>query len=323
MLQQTRVNTVIPYFNRWMERFPDLKSLAEADEQEVLRMWEGLGYYSRARSLHKAARLVMDNFRGTIPHDPRTLERLPGVGAYTAGAIASIGYNERATALDGNIRRIYARLFDLALPLGTGQAEQALQQLAAENLPTGNVGDYHEALMDLGSLVCVPQQPDCSACPLQQDCLAYRKGTVDERPVILKKEPIPHYMVTAAVMLRNPDLALICQRPAKGLLAGLWEFPGGKQEEDETLEACLEREIMEELGVRIRINTKFGVYRHAYTHFRVTLHAFLCVSLDEPQAKEAQQLRWVPIASLMDYPMGKIDRQISRNLMEKGGNELP
>lgn len=322
MLQQTRVNTVIPYFNRWMERFPDLKSLAEADGQEVLRMWEGLGYYSRARSLHKAARLVMDNYQGTIPRDPRTLERLPGVGTYTAGAIASIGYNERATALDGNIRRIYARLFDLALPLGTSQAEQALRQLAEVNLPTGNVGDYHEALMDLGSLVCVPQQPDCAACPLQRDCLAYRKGTVDERPVILKKEPIPHYTVTAAVMLRGPDLALICQRPAKGLLAGLWEFPGGKQEKDETLEACLEREIMEELGVRIRINAEFGVYRHAYTHFRVTLHAFLCTALDEPLAKEAQQLRWVPIASLTDYPMGKIDRQISRNLMEKGGNEL-
>lgn len=322
MLQQTRVNTVIPYFNRWMERFPDLKSLAEADEQEVLRMWEGLGYYSRARSLHKAARLVMEKYQGIIPHDPQTLECLPGVGPYTAGAIASIGYNERTTALDGNIRRIYARLFDLALPLGTKQAEQALQQLAEENLTSGNVGDYHEALMDLGSLVCVPQRPDCGICPLQRDCLAYRNGTVDTRPVILKKEAIPHYVVTAAVMLRDPDQVLICQRPAKGLLAGLWEFPGGKQEKDESLEACLEREIMEELGARIEINAEFGIYRHAYTHFRVTLHAFLCTALDEPQAKEAQQLRWVPIASLMDYPMGKIDRQISRNLMEKDGNEL-
>ena len=176
--------------------------------------------------------------------------------------------------------------------------------------------------MDLGSLVCVPQNPECEACPLQMDCLAYQHGTVAERPVILKKEPIPHYVVTAAVMLRDPDQVLICQRPAKGLLAGLWEFPGGKLEKGETLQSCLEREIMEELGARIAINAEFGIYKHAYTHFRVTLHAFLCKALDEPAAKEAQQMRWVPISSLTEYPMGKIDRQISQNLMKKAGNEL-
>jgi len=318
MLQQTRVETVIPYFERWMRRFPDLASLAAASQQEVLSLWEGLGYYSRARNLHQAAKVVVDEMGGALPSDPQELRKLPGIGRYTAGAIASIAFGIDAPALDGNIRRVLARAFNLSEPLRTPASERRLWELAAAHLPHTRAGEYNQALMDLGATICTPQNPDCPHCPLAGMCQAYALGLQDQRPVVKARPEIPHHVVTAAVIVRGGQV-LITQRPAKGLLGGLWEFPGGKQQPGEDLVACLQREINEELGVKILVGTQLGAYRHAYTHFRVTLHAFCCAlsNGDQPKPIQVDDLRWVSPDDLPDYPMGKIDRQISKDLSQK------
>ena len=320
MLQQTRVETVIPYFERWMAAFPTLQSLAAAPQQEVLKLWEGLGYYSRARNLHKAAQTVQQQ-GGSLPADPGALQKLPGIGRYTAAAIASIAFGRDIATLDGNIRRVLARVFNLEIPARSPAGEKRLWQWAQEHLPPGHAGDYNQAWMDLSSAICLPRNPRCLICPLQTHCRAFALGVQAERPLLPKKAITPHYIVTAAVIERN-GLVLIAQRPQDKLLGGLWEFPGGKQEEGESLPAALMREIEEELNCRVEVGEAFGIYRHAYTHFRITLHAFRCrLSAGEPVAVEASQLAWVLPANLPDYPMGKVDRQIANKLINEG-NEL-
>ncbi len=314
MLQQTRVEAVIPYFERWMARFPTLAALAAASEQDVLRAWEGLGYYSRARNLHRAARLVMEQFGGALPPERDALQALPGIGRYTAGAITSIAFGQDEPALDGNIRRVLARVFDVSVPARSPEGERTLWALAADYLPVGRAGDYNQALMDLGASICTPRSPACLVCPLNQLCKAFTLGLQEQRPVKLPKRETPHYLVAAAVIRRDGQV-LLAQRPAEGLLGGMWEFPGGKLEPGETLPQCLRREIVEELGAEVEVGEPFGVYEHAYTHFSVTLHAFLCrLSAGEPRPIQPSDLRWAAPQELKDFPMGKIDRAIARRI---------
>jgi A/G-specific adenine glycosylase len=314
MLQQTRVETVIPYFERWMKRFPTLAALAQASEQEVLHAWEGLGYYSRARNLQRAARQVAAEWDGQMPADREALERLPGIGRYTAGAIASIAFGQDEPALDGNIRRVLSRLYDIDLPARSPEGERRLWDLAQQTLPPGRAGDLNQALMDLGATICTPGVPDCPRCPVAEFCLARARGVQEQRPVMAPKKVTPHYTVSAAVIHQNGRV-LIARRPSTGLLGGLWEFPGGKQEPGETLEQCLAREISEELQVDVAVHEELGVFRHAYTHFKVTLHAFHCqIVQGEPQPLIASELYWATPAELETFPMGKIDRQIARQL---------
>jgi A/G-specific adenine glycosylase len=311
MLQQTRVDTVIPYYQRWMELFPSVETLAKADQAQVLHAWEGLGYYSRARNLHRAAQRVLEEFGGQLPKDLSLLRKLPGVGAYTVGAIASIAFGMDEPAVDGNIRRVLARVFDVDLPESSPQGKRRFDELARENLPPGCAGDYNQALMDLGATICIPRNPLCLVCPLAAICQAQASGLQEKRPVSLPRPQVPHYIVAAAVIRRGSKV-LITQRPAEGLLGSLWEFPGGKQEPGESLVQTLEREITEELGVKIEIGEPFGVYRHAYTHFKITLHAFLCrLNVGEPQTIQVQDLKWVGVGELGNFGMGKVDRQIA------------
>jgi A/G-specific adenine glycosylase len=316
MLQQTRVETVIPYFKRWMATFPSRRSLAEAGLEDVLAVWEGLGYYSRARSLHRAARIIETTYEGQIPSDPVLLRRLPGIGPYTAAAIASIAFGRDEPALDGNIRRVLARVFDVSLPIRSPEGERLLLKLAKDNLTEGRAGEYNQALMDLGALICTPRSPACPRCPLEPFCASRVLGIQNERPVASPRRETPHFIVTAAVTLRD-RLVLIARRPEAGLLGGLWEFPGGKLQEGEDLPACLKREILEELGVEVRVSERLGVYKHAYTHFRVTLHAFFCELVDgEPRPIQASAVSWTTLERLNQYPMGKIDRQIAKDLQQ-------
>jgi A/G-specific adenine glycosylase len=318
MLQQTRVETVIPYYSRWMERFPSVVELAEADQDEVLSMWEGLGYYSRARNLHRAARLVRTENNGQLPGTAPELRRLPGIGRYTAGAIASIALGADEPALDGNIRRVLARYFDISEPLGLPETERGLWTLAGECLPQGRAGDFNQALMDLGAMVCTPRSPKCAQCPLEEGCRAKALGVQDQRPVRKTRPRLPHYDVTAAVIERG-DSVLIAKRPQDSLLGGMWEFPGGKRKPDEDLVSCLQREIEEELAVSVEVCEPLGVYQHAYTHYRVTLHAFTCGLVDEmePEPVQVEDVRWVRADELGAYPMGKIDRQIADRLQQE------
>jgi A/G-specific adenine glycosylase len=311
------VETVIPYFQKWMQRFPTVFKLAAASQQDVLNLWEGLGYYSRARNLHRAAQILVDDFYGKLPEDFNSLQKLPGIGRYTAAAIASIAFGQNHAALDGNIRRVLSRVFNVTEPARSTLGERQLWGLAEEHLPPGKAGDYNQAIMDLGATICTPKNPNCDQCPVKDVCQAKSLGLQEERPVSVPKSKIPHHTVTAAIIQRDGKV-LIVQRPPDGLLGGLWEFPGGKKESGEDLANCLRREILEELSTEIRLGESFGVYEHAYTHFRVTLHAFLCsLNGTEPQIKEHTDLRWVTPSELDDFPMGKIDRSIASNIQKR------
>jgi A/G-specific adenine glycosylase len=314
MLQQTRVETVIPYYERWMQRFPDLNTLATASLNDVLSAWEGLGYYKRAHNLHKTAQILTTQFNGNLPDDPLTLGKLPGIGRYTAAAIASIAYGRDEPVLDGNVRRVIARLFEVRLPIDTNQAEKHLRQLAFLLLPPGRASDFNQAMMDLGATICVPQHPSCSQCPLHKICLSSLLGLQNELPMKSPRKTIPHHIVTAAVIQKN-GCVLIAQRPPNELLGGLWEFPGGKVQPGEDLVSCLQREIFEELGVKISVGDEIGVHHHAYTHFKVTLHAFRCQLVSgKPNNLVHDAIVWVQPHELNNYPMGKLDRQISKKI---------
>ncbi len=221
MLQQTRVDTVIPYWERWLERFPTVEALAEAELDDVLKEWEGLGYYSRARNLHSAARVVRERFNGRVPAEPETLRELPGVGEYTAGAVASIAFDVPTPAVDGNVRRVLSRLYDLE-----SATPAQLRDLAAELVPGERPGDFNQALMELGATVCTPRSPACDACPVASWCQARKLGVQELRPLPRERKAVPEEVVETAVIIRDDGAVLLVRRPEDGLLGGLWEFPG-------------------------------------------------------------------------------------------------
>jgi A/G-specific adenine glycosylase len=325
MLQQTRVETVIPYFEKWLGLFPNIRVLASASEHAVLNAWEGLGYYSRARNLHKAAKIVVNEHAGQLPRDLLALRKLPGIGRYTLGAIASIAFGMDIPALDGNIRRVYARLFDIAEPADAPVGEKILWQLAEEQLPKGKAGDYNQALMDLGATICLPKNPRCLICPLMEVCKARQNGTQEQRPVLKPRKDVPEYVHAAGVIINNGEV-LLAQRPSKGLLGGMWEFPNGRVNGEPAKELAKALKTGYSLKVRLEPGEakgrrhpnqgkakELGIVQHAYTHFKVTVHAFRCELLSEPKDGN---LKWVPLDKLNDYPMGKIDRQIAQKSQE-------
>jgi A/G-specific adenine glycosylase len=308
MLQQTRVETVIPYFEKWMKRFPTVKALAQSSEQDVLNLWEGLGYYSRARNLHKAAKIVIERYNGQLPQDLDALRKLPGIGRYTVGAIASMAFGMDVPALDGNIRRVLARIFDVNEPADSPAGERILWGLAAKYLPTGEAGNYNQALMDLGAAVCLPKNPRCLICPVMKLCKAHELGIQESRPVMKPKKKTPHYVHAAAVIEKNGRV-LLARRPPKGLLGGMWEFPNARVNGDPAKE--LAKAIQTAARLKVRRKDALKVVEHAYSHFSVTVHPFRCELI---LASKNQNVKWVRVEELEDYPMGRIDRQIARQL---------
>jgi len=315
MLQQTQVTTVIPYYWKFVERFPTVRRLAEASQDELLKVWEGLGYYARARNLQEAARIVQARHRGHIPADREALLALPGIGEYTAGAILSLAFLQDVPALDANARRVLARLHAIAEPLDQPAMRRRLEELARAHLPRGRAGDFNEALMDLGALVCTPRKPACPRCPLRDECTAFARGLADEMPARRPRRRVPHYEVTAAVIWRDGQV-LITQRPNDRMLGGLWEFPGGKCQAGESLPACLRREISEELEMEIEVLDPLTTIEHAYSHMRITLHAFRGRPVrGEPQAIGVQDWRWVSPEQLAEFPLSVADQRIAAALI--------
>lgn len=311
MLQQTQIDTVIPYYHRFLDAFPDVHALAAAPLDAVLKLWEGLGYYSRARNLHKAAGVISQKFRGEFPSTAADLRALPGIGRYTAGAIASIAFDESASVLDGNVIRVFTRLLDMADDVTQTATKNRLWDVADDWVPSDRPGDYNQALMELGQTICTPRNPVCDRCPVADFCAARRNGTHLARPVKAKKKPTPHYDVAAGIVYDGDGHMLIAQRPHDGLLGGLWEFPGGKQEPGETLPEALVRELQEELAITVAVGELFTVVKHAFTHFKITLHAFECRLVDgQPQAIEAADFAWVTFEGLERYSFGKADRAV-------------
>ena len=318
MLQQTQIATVIPYYERWLGQLPTVADLATASLAEVLKLWEGLGYYSRARNMHAAAQMVMTDWNGRFPSTAADLQSLKGIGRYTAGAIASIAFSEQVAVLDGNVIRVLSRLTDLSDDVTQTATKNQLWLLAESLVPAERPGDYNQAIMELGQQVCLPKKPSCLLCPLSKLCLARQQGTQLERPVKPPRKRTPHYDVVAGIIWhKDSERFLIGQRPLDGLLGGLWEFPGGKQEEGETLEEALVREIMEELGIMIEVGRFQTRIKHAYTHFRITLHAFHARHVSgQPQHIGVANHAWVTLADLEPYAFAVADREIIISLLD-------
>jgi A/G-specific adenine glycosylase len=310
MLQQTQVRQVEPYFQRFMDKFPNIRTLSQAPLQQLLKVWEGMGYYSRARNIHRTAEIVSNCFQGQIPNSFNTLIKLPGIGPSTAGAILSLAFNRPFPVLDGNVRRVLIRFFSIDTALKEKSTSKKLWAICREILPPDRPGLFNEALMELGALVCRPQNPDCPYCPIKTGCLALASDRQGLLPLKNQRKPIPHFEVTAAV-IREKGKVLITRRPEKGLLGGLWEFPGGKKEKGESLEECLRREIREELNIGIKVGLEFIQVRHAYTHFKITLHCFFCrKQKGRISPRGVDDFRWVYPHELEKFPFPRADQKV-------------
>lgn len=306
MLQQTRVDTVIPYYERWLARFPDLGSLADADEDDVLRAWEGLGYYSRARKLRGAALAVRERFAGELPGDYTSLRELPGVGDYTAGAVASIAFGRVEPAVDGNVKRVLARVFDLE---HTSAAE--LRARAAALVDPARPGDFNQALMELGATVCTPRAPECPVCPIESLCLARARGTAALRPALRKRAAIPSFDLVSLVAIDRSRRVLVRRRAMTGLLARMWEFPSMEMttgEEPEDQARALLEDVLE--GNAVDRITELPALEHTFSHRKETYHPF---RVDLAAAGDARApCSWIERESLRTQPMPRAQRRIQK-----------
>jgi A/G-specific adenine glycosylase len=311
MLQQTQVDTVIPYYHRFLKTFPTVSSLARAPLQKVLKVWENLGYYSRARNIHAAARMIVEKFGGQVPDNLEVIQTLPGIGQYTAGAILSIAYGQALPAVDGNVRRILCRLFAIRKSMDNTREQKQLQKLAASLIPAKHPGDFNQALMDLGATICKAKNPDCARCPVACHCQAQLHDLQNVLPIIRKAPAIPHRQAAAAVIRNSKGMLLVVQRPTSGLLASLWKLPGGFIKSEEDTEKSLRRNVKEELGIAIRPGKYLASVNHTYTHFRITLQAYECSLLKgDPKPLGCQNWRWASLTDLKKLPMSKVDRMI-------------
>ena len=319
MLQQTQVKTVIPYYERWLIAFPTVDTLAAADQQSVLKIWEGLGYYARARNLHKAAQQVVALYGGEFPQSLEGAIALKGIGRTTAGGILSAAFNLPTPILDGNVKRVLARL--VALPAVPNKALTQLWNISERVLDPEHPRDFNQAIMDLGATLCTRHSPSCLLCPWQTHCAAYNQNAVTDFPMTQSRKPLPTKNIGVAVITDEQGNILIDRRKQEGLLGGLWEFPGGKIEAGETMEECVSREIKEELGIEIEVGSKLITIDHAYTHFKVTLNVFNCKHLSgEPQPIECDEVKWVTLDEISDYPFPKANTQIIEALKEQAVN---
>ena len=300
LLQQTRVETVLPYYRNFLKRFPTLPLLAAAPLQDVLKAWEGLGYYSRARNLWQAARLVRDDFQGRIPENYTRFRQLPGVGDYIAAAVLSIGCGQALPVVDGNVLRVVCRWQGIRDDIRLVAAKKKVHSFLCGIIPANAPGRFNEALMELGALVCTPRNPECGKCPLRPACHAFRHGETVILPVKSKRRPVPVFQVALAVIVCKRRI-YIQQRPESGHLGGLWEFPGGKCHENEAPERAVIRECQEELAAEIEMNEKLAQVNHAYTHFKIVLHVFIC-RLRRGLPKTVRPHAWVKFAELRNYP---------------------
>ena len=314
MLQQTRAETVIPYYRRFLRAFPTVDALAAAPLDEVLKLWEGLGYYSRARNLHAAAKLVVAERASRLPSTADQLRRLPGIGRYSAGAIASIAFGEAAPVLDGNVKRVLARLGAVGRSIDAPAVVKALWRVADELVTPHRPGDFNQAMMELGARICTPRRPDCPQCPLRRQCDALADGLQHKLPVRRKPKNVPHYPIVAAAIVKRGRY-LLGQRPPDAMLGGLWEFPGGKIARGETHAQALKREVAEEVGLSITVGERIARVEHAYSHFRITLYVYRCtVGAGRRRALYHTRLAWVPPSQFDRYAVPAANRSVLNTL---------
>jgi len=322
MLQQTQVNTVIPYYEKFLNLFPTLADLASAPAETVLKAWEGLGYYARCRNLHQAAKQILSQHGGSFPQTHAEVNALPGIGRSTAGAILTFAFGQRHPILDGNVKRVLARLFDIHEDPAGNETQKRMWTLSEALLAEAeDPYAYNQAIMELGATVCTPQNPSCLLCPVRPHCDAAAAGTQNDLPIKAPKKAVPHYTIAVGVIWHQGQV-LIQRRPEKGLLGGLWEFPGGKQEPGEALEETARREIEEELGIEVQVRDKIITVPHAYTHFKITLHAFHCDYVSgTPEPKGCEAWQWVAPEALESFAFPTANKRVLAALKKPGNTD--
>jgi A/G-specific adenine glycosylase len=317
MLQQTRVNTVVPYYLRWVEKYESIKSVAKADDLKLLKLWEGLGYYSRCRNFHKACKIIVNDYGGEIPSDYQNFRLLPGVGDYTASAVFSIGLKQTYAAIDGNVRRVMARV--LRIKNVTNRNKKRIKNTLIKWMDQERPGDINQALMDLGNSICRFDHAHCSTCPIAEICLAKNMSVPQSYPAKVKKKVIPHKVFVAGMIWRGEDF-LITNRTENALLGGLWELPGGEIESNETPIGALRRQIKEECNMDINIGKKVGYVKHAYSHFKLTLTLYQCQTQGSVKSVE-KEYRWIKPIEVNNFPFPKSNHKLFNLLNSDGWNK--
>ncbi len=313
MLQQTTVQAVLPYYLEWIQTFPDIQSLSLAPLRRVLKAWQGLGYYQRAKNLHSASKIIMEKFNGQLPQDYKELNKLPGFGPYITAAVLSLAFNKPFPVVDANVRRILMRLKGVRSEANP-QKDKALLDFLTPHFPHKRPGIFNQAMMELGALVCRPKNPSCLLCPLSDHCQAYKDGQQEVIP--LPKKRNYRKIETVVAIIRKNGRFLIQKRPSEGLLADLWEFPGGKRKQEETLEEALHREIKEELKAEVQSENLLIRVRHSYTQFQVTLYAYECRLKNAPLMTKNHH-RWVTLRGMRSYPFPSGSAKIIKFLEQR------
>jgi len=303
MLQQTQVAKVIDYYHRFLDQFPTIEKLAQAELEKVLRAWQGLGYYSRARNLHRAAQILLENFASNLPEDINDFKNLPGVGDYISAAVYSFCRDFPSPAVDGNVKRVFSRLFEIDTPINTSAGEKAIHQVVAETFDASHAGKFNQAMIELGALVCKPKNPRCLDCPVKAFCQASRNSSQENFPRKKSKNPVPEYQIAIGVVM-DESRFLLARRNSFGLLGGLWEFPGGKIAPSENPEDACARHLQKKFGLPILVGEQISEIRHTYSHFKIKARVFLCkpVSL-KPILRDHDSFVWANLEESQTLPI--------------------
>lgn len=302
MLQQTQVKTVIPYYQRFVLHFPDVCLLSKADLENVLKHWEGLGYYARAHNLHKTAGIVVKKHNHIFPNDIKLLRELPGIGEYIASAVLSIAYGQAYAVVDGNVKRVLARLFKIDIPVNRSISGKIFKEYAERILEKKDPGNFNQAMMELGALVCTPKKPNCPSCPVKIFCQAFKSHMIEQYPKRENTPKTPQFHIATGVVCKGQRI-LITRRKPKGLLGGLWEFPGGKIKEGEEAEIACAREIKEEVNLKVKAYKHIIRIKHAYTHFKIVMDVYLCSYLaGRIRLNGPIDYRWIRPDEIDDFP---------------------
>lgn len=306
MLQQTQVKTVIPYYNKWINKFPTLQSVANAKLDSLLKIWEGLGYYRRCINFHKAVKIVLRNYDGKVPSDYDTIIKLPGIGVYTAGAVLSIAFDEKVPAVDANVSRVISRLQCKEKIINTDKMiyETVKSMLNIVKSP----GNLNQSIMELGALICTSKNPKCTNCPIINYCNAFSKNKIHQFPKIIKNKSKPHYNIVVGMIWKG-DRFYIQKRSIDSMLAGLWEFPGGRVKQGESLKQVLIRKIKDESGLVPRIGSKIDSIKHSYSHFSISLHCFQCF-IDNEKFVIKKKYKWIKPLEIKNFSFPKANHKL-------------
>jgi A/G-specific adenine glycosylase len=306
MLQQTRVEAVIAYFNRWVKKWPTVSALAYASEIDVLNAWQGLGYYSRAKNILKSAIIIQNEYAGVFPNEVSEIIKLPGIGRYTAGAIASLAFGKKEAIVDGNVARVYARIFERSEVINEAKSQNFYYQIAENLLPNNNISSFNQGLMELGALICIPQTPRCNDCPVSKFCKANANHTTDLYP-IRKKAPKTEKIYRLLLLIQKRGQIFMVQRATKGVFHGMWELPGFSISNDIVAYSVLKEEISENLHINGKVVGKVKEFSHTFTKYKETVFVYSFTPADSNIQLTGA---WVTFEKSKKLPMGSVQKKI-------------